>query len=336
MWKKVLLKSIAILFVLVTYAQEGLPIYSDYLTDNWYLVHSAMAGALHEGGQIRMTGRQQWFDQELAPALQTLAASYRISDKSGAGLLAFNDRNGYYSTSGAYLTYTHHLYMGRDFKQACNCLYPDPKNSINELAFGISFGTIFNSIDQRTFDLSNYDPLITGIKQEKGYFAMDVGLAYLNPRYYVQLSLKNLLFSPHNRFGDFYYPYNRKNANYRRLLVGGGRFFEVGKLILEPSLLFQWAEISDEKSLDTNAKLYFPMGLDQFWVGLSYRTSYRPVGFYLQNQFNEQRLQSVTPLLGIHVKNWMFSYNYTYTTGAILFDNSGFHQVSIGFNLSPN
>lgn len=335
MWKKCLLKIILLFLSRSVSSQEGLPIYSDYLTDNWYLVHPAMAGALYEGGQIRMTGRQQWFDQEQAPALQTLAASYRFTDKSGGGILFFNDRNGYYATSGAYLTYTHHLYMGRDTKSACNCLYPDPKNSINELSFGISFGTIFNSIDQREFDLSNYDPLITGIKQEKGYFTMDVGLAYINPRYYVQLSLKNLLFSPHNRFGDYYYPYNRERANYRRILAGGGKFIELGKLILEPSFLFQWAEISNEKSLDTNAKLYLPMKSDQFWIGLSYRTSFRPVGFYLQNQYESQRLNALTPLLGVNVKNWVFSYNYSYTTGAILFDNSGFHQISVGYNLFP-
>ena len=317
-------------------AQEGLPIYTDYLMDNWYLVHPAMAGTLYNGGQVRMTGRQQWFDQELAPALQTLTASYRFNDKSGGGLLVFNDRNGYYSTNGAYVTYTHHIYMGRDFKSACDCLYPDPKNSINELSFGISIGSVFNTLDQRNFDSSQYDPLIVGLKQQKGYVAMDIGLAYLNPRYYAQLSVKNVLFSPHNRFGDFYYPYDRNRANYRRIIAGGGRFFELGNFILEPSVLFQWAEISNEKSLDSNLKFYLSMKSDQFWIGISHRMSFRPVGFYLQTRFGKQRLNSLTPLLGLNVKNWVFSYNYAYTSGAIQFDNSGFHQVGIGYNIDSN
>lgn len=315
-------------------AQEGLPIYSDYLTDNWYLVHPAMAGSLYYGGQVRMTGRQQWFDQDLAPSLQTLAASYRFNDKSGGGLLVFNDRNGYYSTTGTYLTYTHHLYMGKSYKKVCNCLYPDPKNSINELSFGISVGSVFNSIDQRNFDLSQYDPLIVGLKQQKGYLAMDVGIAYINPTYYTQLSIKNLLFSPHNRYGEYYYPHNREKANYRRVLAGGGKFFSFGRFIFEPSVLFQWAEISNEKSIDINAKFYVPIGADQFWIGASNRRSFRPVGYYLQEQYQEQRLNAITPLVGVVVSDWVFSYNYTFSTSNILFDQSGFHQISIGYNIT--
>lgn len=316
------------------FAQEGLPIYSDYLTDNWYLVHPAMAGSLYYGGQVRMTARQQWFDQELAPSLQTLAASYRFNDKSGGGLLMFNDRNGYYSTTGTYLTYTHHLYMGKSYKKVCNCLYPDPKNSINELSLGLSVGSVFNTIDQRNFDLTQYDPLIVGLKQQQGYLAMDFGVAYINPSYYVQLSIKNLLFSPHNRFGDFYYPHNRDRANYRRVLAGGGKFFTIGSFILEPSVLFQWAEISDEKTVDANLKMYIPLGVDQFWVGVSNRRSFRPVGYYLQSQYQEQRLNALTPLVGVNVNDWVFSYNYSYTQGAIKFDQSGFHQISIGYNIT--
>ena len=34
-----------IIFSTKSYAQEGLPIYSDYLTDNFYLLYPSMAGA---------------------------------------------------------------------------------------------------------------------------------------------------------------------------------------------------------------------------------------------------------------------------------------------------
>jgi hypothetical protein len=43
-------------------AQEGVPVYLDYLTDNYYLIHPSMAGAA-ACGKIRGTVRQQWFDQ---------------------------------------------------------------------------------------------------------------------------------------------------------------------------------------------------------------------------------------------------------------------------------
>ena len=49
-------------------AQEGLPIYTDYLTDNYYLIHPSMAGAAN-CAKVRLTGRQQWFGQDDAPKL---------------------------------------------------------------------------------------------------------------------------------------------------------------------------------------------------------------------------------------------------------------------------
>ena len=48
-------------------AQEGVPVYFDYLTENYYLVHPSMAGVNIVGGKIRTTIRKQWFDQVEAP-----------------------------------------------------------------------------------------------------------------------------------------------------------------------------------------------------------------------------------------------------------------------------
>ena len=42
-------------------AQEGIPVYFDYLADNYYLVYPSMAG-IGEGGKMRLTARKQWFD----------------------------------------------------------------------------------------------------------------------------------------------------------------------------------------------------------------------------------------------------------------------------------
>ena len=50
-------------FIFKNKAQEGIPIYFDYLTENYYLVHPSMAGVNLVGGKIRTTVRKQWFDQ---------------------------------------------------------------------------------------------------------------------------------------------------------------------------------------------------------------------------------------------------------------------------------
>ena len=52
------------LFVLIFkfgYSQEVLPVYSDYLSDNYYLLHPSMAGAAN-CSKLRLTIRQQWFE----------------------------------------------------------------------------------------------------------------------------------------------------------------------------------------------------------------------------------------------------------------------------------
>lgn len=90
------------------YSQDGIPIYSDYFADNYYLLHPSMAGAATHN-QLRLTARQQWFDQNEAPNLQTISFNARIGDKSGVGAIFFNDQNGYHSQTGGYLTYAHHL-----------------------------------------------------------------------------------------------------------------------------------------------------------------------------------------------------------------------------------
>lgn len=95
------------------YAQEGLPIYTDYLTDNYYLIHPSMAGAAN-CAKVRLTGRQQWFGHEDAPRLMTLSVNGRIGDSpSGIGGILYADKNGYHSQTGAYLTYAHHLMFSR-------------------------------------------------------------------------------------------------------------------------------------------------------------------------------------------------------------------------------
>ena len=111
-------------------AQEALPIYSDYLTDNYYLIHPSMAGVAN-CNKARLTGREQWMGLENAPSLQTFSVNGRIGDsQSAVGAILYNDQNGYHSQTGAYLTYAHHLMFSRN------------TIDLNMLSFGLSAGLI--------------------------------------------------------------------------------------------------------------------------------------------------------------------------------------------------
>ena len=82
---------LAFVFLLAQTAisQEGMPIYSDYLTDNYYLIHPSMAGAAN-CAKVRVTGRQQWFGDEDAPRLLTMSVNGRIGESnSGVGAIFY-------------------------------------------------------------------------------------------------------------------------------------------------------------------------------------------------------------------------------------------------------
>ena len=303
------------LFSMIGFSQEGIPLYTDYLTDNYYLVHPSMAGSSFEGGKARMTLRKQWFGQEEAPNLQTLSAHIRLGNRSGVGAIIFNDQNGYHAQTGLYLTYAHHINFFRSSAE------------LNQLSFGISIGGIQNSLDESSFDVSDYDPIISGIKQSTGYLNIDTGVSYNLLNFYAHFTIKNLLFQNRNLYNEF------ESNNQRKYLASAGYIIDLKrKVSLEPSFLFQLSEFTKEKLMDINIKGYYPIREGRLWAGLSYRRSFEGAQYYKADVVASQKLQMITSIVGIDIKNFVFAYNYSKPIGDISFGNGGFHQITLGFN----
>lgn len=154
------------LLTFYSYSQEGIPVYSDYLSDNYYLIFPSMAGASN-CTKLRLTARKQWFDQTDAPALQTLSLNGRVGEKSGLGAVVFNDVNGYHSQLGFKATYAYHIMFSRD------------EVDLNQLSFGINAGVNQSRLDETEFmNSGEFDPIIGGIVQEASYFNIDIGASY--------------------------------------------------------------------------------------------------------------------------------------------------------------
>ena len=321
-----------VFFGIQTNAQEGIPVYFDYLADNYYLVYPSMAG-IGEGGKIRATARQQWFSVDEAPNLQTLNAHFRLGESnSGIGMIVFNDANGYHSLSGAKVTYAHHLKLGGDARY------------LSQLSLGISPTFLQSRLDESEF-LATNDPAIIGTNISQGYFNLDVGISYNKMEFYAHAAVLNLLGSERSL-----YRFGRSDPNIpvvnnaRRYLVSIGHVFGRNEFQIEPSLLYQVSEFnyqrsSDptidsgrQKNLDFNLKLYKDVDFGRIWGGLSYRRSFDGVQFELDDNFGEQRLQLFTPIAGANIGNFTVSYNYSYQTGDISFDNGGFHQITVGYD----
>ncbi len=317
--KNILTVAIWVLFTHTVTSQEGLPIYTDYLTDNYYLIHPSMAGVAN-CSKIRLTARQQWFGQDDAPKLLTLSVNGRIGEsQSAVGGILYTDKNGYHSQTGAYVTYAHHLMFSRS------------EIDLNMLSFGLSAGIIQYKLDETSFLFDGPDPIIDGVVQSQGYFNMDFGFSYHYLDFYAHGTVKNLL----------------KNAgvnndieitsNLRRYLLSAGYVYNKfgSKWSFEPSLMFQYKDGTKESSVDINAKAYKEMDFGKIWGGLSYRTSLDGAEFLTSsNTVGSQRLQQITPILGVNYNDFMFAYTYTYQTNSVVFTNGGFHQFTLGYNFN--
>jgi type IX secretion system PorP/SprF family membrane protein len=298
----------------LSFSQEGVAVYSDYLSDNYYLIHPSMAGA-SSCTKIRLTARKQWFDQIDAPQLQTLSINGRLDERSGVGMILFKDLNGYHSQQGVKLTYAHHLMFSRD------------ESDLNQLSFGISGVFIQSQLDETTW--KGFDPVVVGaIVQKESYMNFDIGASYNYLEFFAHLTVKNAIEARRNIYTIY------ESDNIRKLVFSAGYTFGDADVVLwEPSIMFQSIGKTKESSMDFNLKAYRNFEDGKIWGGLSYRRSFDGAQYIKGNGIAEQKLQYVSPILGLNYKNFMFAYTYSQVIGDIKFDNPGYHQITIGLNL---
>lgn len=310
--------AVSVLFAHIANSQEGLPIYTDYLTDNYYLIHPSMAG-IANCSKVRLTARQQWFGHEDAPKLLTLSMNGRIGDSPSAiGGILYTDKNGYHSQSGAYATYAHHIMFSRT------------ETDLNMLSFGLSAGFIQYKLDETSFLFDGPDPIIDGVVQNETNFNIDLGFSYHFLDFYAHGTVKNVLKNAGvNKDVNI-------TSNLRRYLVSTGYVFSKygSEWSYEPSLMFQYRDETKEPSIDINAKVYKEVEFGKIWGGLSYRNSFDGAEYTQSDAVSSQRLQQITPILGVNYNEFMFAYTYTYQSNSVVYANGGFHQLTLGYNFN--
>ena len=313
------IKIVIVLFLVTQYSfsQEGIPVYSDYLSDNYYLIHPSMAGAAN-CAKIRLTARKQWFDQVDAPALQTISFNGRVGEKSGAGIILYNDKNGYHSQKGVKLTYAYHIMFSRD------------DIDLNQLSFGISTNFSQSQLDETEFLQSgDFDPIINGIiVQDASYFNVDFGASYNYLDFYVHGTVQNAVETKRKIYTD------SESANLRKYLLSAGYVFgDKDKILWEPSVLFQLVDKTKEKWIDINMKAYKNFDFGRLWGALSYRRSFDGAEYISGSGVSSQKMQYITPIIGINFNKFMFAYTYSYLSGDVNFNTGGFHQITLGIDL---
>jgi type IX secretion system PorP/SprF family membrane protein len=286
-------------------AQETLPIYTDYLSDNVFLVHPSAAG-IGNSSKLRLTARQQWIGVPNAPALETISFHSKFGEesKAGYGFVLFNDANGFHSQLGVQGAYAYHL--------------PVSDGSLFEqLSFGLSFSFVQNQSDQRSF---TGDSAVSQIIESTSYYNADFSVAYHKGGLSSYFTVKNLFLTAKNNL-NIQEPLDLRNY----ALTAGYYFGQDNFVQLEPSVMFQMREGTGGRIADFNLKAYKTFSKTQIWMALSYRRNFD------NNAIDNASY--ISPLVGLNYKNFMFSYTHTKQLNEVLFAENGFHQISIGFNL---
>ena len=302
--KNLILFFISIFFTIEVISQETLPIYSDYLSDNVYLVHPSAAG-IGNTGKLRFTARQQWAGIKDAPTLQTLSFHNRFRDKAALGFILFNDSNGFHSQKGIQGTFAYHLDINRG-------------SFFNQISFGLSLTAVQNQVDQTQFF---GDPSISQIVTSDGYYNADFSVAYHRKGFSSYFTVKNLLLSAKNNLNN-----SLESLDLRNYVFSFGYYFGQKEMFqFEPSLMIQLREATGERIADFNLKVYKDFTNAQLWAAISYRKSFdvNPI----------ENLAYFTPIIGVNYNKWMFSYTYTRQLNEVVLIDSGLHQVSVGVNL---
>jgi len=302
--KKQLIIVLGFLYGITSYAQEfNLPINNQYVADNPFLLSAAYAG-IGDCWQLRGTGFQQWIGIDDSPANQSISVDGRIADRSGVGLILFNDSNGFTSQRGAQASFAHHVTLSEYNRQY--------------LSFGISYKFTQFEIDSsefnRTLDIEG--DLTTSNHN------FDVSALYRLGDFFLSLNAINLLNKRETDFAGTE-PINLTNYYAYTGFVIRNDFKEIE---YEPSLLYRNFASDSRSTLDASFKLRKFFKEDYFWGGVTMRG-------LIDQEFTPV---TVSPMVGLAKANFYFAYAYQINVNesSQLIGNSGSHLVTVGIDFA--
>ncbi|NER09939.1 type IX secretion system membrane protein, PorP/SprF family [Muriicola jejuensis] len=302
--RKSIILGIFSLSVMFARGQElTLPQLSQYLADNPFVMSPTYAG-IGDHIKVRINGLTQWVGIKDAPDTQSLAADARIGNKSGLGMLLYNDSNGETKQRGARLSFAHHLTLDR---------YDD-----EFLSFGISYNFNQFRIDIENFD--SPDPTVTDDRATTNH-NFDVGVLYRKDKFYFSVNASNLLDKDLTRFNPVFEP-NRLRNYY---VYTGYRYTKNknSRLEIEPSVFFQLFESDGRSVTDLNVKFRWYDFEDYYYAGVTYR--------FLNDQVGNPLY--IAPIMGLKKSNFYFGYSYQIILNEILGFSTGTHVVTLGVDL---
>lgn len=294
--KKTLLFFLLLVASLPLWAQQD-PMYSQYMF-NGLVLNPAYAGS-REAINVTALHRTQWVGIPGAPTTTTFSAHAPVKkDNIGLGLIFVNDRIGVTETNNLGFNYAYMIKMSK------GVLSLGLQASV--MQYRADFTSVIHSFSPDVFDPS-FSSVVNRWLPNFG-----TGAYYRTDRFYVGLSMPNILTNNLNGETNVAFIGNNRARQYRHAFLTSGYVFDITKgLKLRPSFLLKYVD-GAPLELDLNANLWL---YDMFAVGLSYR-SFDSIDALFEFQ--------VTPQLSL-------GYAYDYTLTPLGRFTSGTHEIMIRY-----
>ena len=276
------------------HAQQD-PHYTQYMY-NMNVINPAYAGS-KENLSIGMLYRKQWVDIEDAPTTFTLSGHSPVGKNVGLGLSVISDKIGPVEENNIYGDFSYTLNLGGEHKLALGL-----KAGVTLHKVGL-FSNIYNTLPQPN------DPAFSE-DTNNSYFNLGTGLFYYTDKYYVALSVPNMMKSKHLDFNGR--EFGSEESHY--FLTGGYVFDLTDNIKFKPFFMAKSA-FNAPTSLDVSTNFLFNQ---KFEAGLTYR---------LDDSFGAMVIYAISPSL-------KFGYAYDHIVSDLKVTTPSSHEIILLFDVN--
>jgi hypothetical protein len=293
--KKLYLVAILVVFTCFDSQAQQDPHYTQYMY-NMNVINPAYAGS-KENLSIGMLYRKQWVGIEDAPTTATLSGHTPVGKNVGMGLSVIKDNIGPVEENNIYGDFSYTLNLGGEHK----------------LAFGIKAGLTLHKVGLYSDIYSTLpDPNDPAFSQDtnNSYFNLGTGFFYYTNKYYLALSVPNMMKSKHLDFNG-----REFGSEVSHYFLTGGYVFDVTENIKFKPFFMVKSAFEAPASIDLSTNFLFNQ---KFEAGVTYR---------LQDSFGAMFNYAISP-------NVKLGYAYDHIVSDLNVTTPSSHELILLFDLN--
>jgi type IX secretion system PorP/SprF family membrane protein len=293
--KKLYFLAVLTLISCIDVSAQQDPHYTQYMY-NLSVINPAYAGS-KENLSMGLLYRKQWVEIQDAPTTGTFFAHSPVGKNVGIGLSAISDKIGPVEENNVYGDFSYTLNLGGEHR----------------LAFGLKAGATFHKVGLYSDIYSTLpdanDPAFSE-DSSRTFFNLGAGFFYYTDKYYLGLSVPNMLKSKYLDFNGR--QFGTETSHY--FLTGGYVFDLTPNVKFKPFAMLKSA-INAPTSLDLSTNFLFNY---KFEIGATYR---------LEDSFGAMVNYAITPNLKI-------GYAYDHIISDLNVTTPSSHEVILLFDLN--